>query len=48
MRWFYHRDYDYGGGSSPASGGAGSGGTGGSSGGFDPMSGGEGDDDIPF
>ena len=38
-------DYDYGGGSSPASG---SGGSGGSSGGFDPMGGGEGDDDIPF
>ena len=33
-------DYDYGGGSAPA------GGTGG--GGFDPMGGGEGDDDIPF
>lgn len=34
-------DYDYGGGSSGGS-------TGGTSGGFDPMAGGEADDDIPF
>jgi single-strand DNA-binding protein len=38
-------DYDYGGGTSGSSSGASSGG---SSGGFDPMAGGEGDDDIPF
>jgi single-strand DNA-binding protein len=41
-------DYDYGGSGSASGSSSGSAGSGGGAGGFDPMGGGEGDDDIPF
>ena len=41
-------DYDYGGSGSASGSSSGGAGSGGGAGGFDPMGGGEGDDDIPF